>query len=107
MDIKLDFNSEEVAAAIKTALLGSAFEKLFKEAVNKSLDELAKQSGWGSFNRQIDDMVKNHMINVARELLVSEHGPQIRELIKTKLAAMKLEEFAETFVDKVKFNSGY
>jgi hypothetical protein len=107
MDIKLDFNSEEVAAAIKQALLGSAFEKLFKGAIENALNELSKANGWGTFTREIDNMIKQHMMNTARELLLAEHGEKIRELIKTKLNEMKLEEFANSFVDKIKFNTGY
>jgi hypothetical protein len=107
MDIKLDFNSEEVAAAIKQALLGTAFEKLFRDAIQKSLDELSKSTGWGTFTREIDAMIKQHMMNTARELLLAEHGEAIREIIKTKLQETKLDEFASTFVDKIKFNTSY
>lgn len=42
MDIKIDFNPEDVAAKLKEAIMTSTFEEIFKNAVKTEIDNLTK-----------------------------------------------------------------
>jgi len=106
MDLKIDFDSEEVASKLKEAIMSSTFEAMFKKAVEEEISSLTKSNGWGSMDTGVRNLIRSFIQNQCTEVL-KERKDEITALIRVKFEEQKLEELAGRFIDKIRVDNSY
>lgn len=105
MDIKLDFNPEEVAQKMTEAILTSTFKEIFAKAVTEECKKLT-ESSWNT-NSIIQNAVKNYFEITIRQMLQTEYKEQIEALIREKITGERLTELCDQLVEKIKVGDRY
>lgn len=105
MEIKLDFNPEEVAQKMTEAIITSTFKEIFAKAVTEECKRLTENS-W-SANNVIQTAVREYMRDTIRGLLNTEYKEQIGALIRTKITGERLEKLTDELVEKIIVESRY
>jgi len=99
MDIKVDFNPEDVAKKLAEAIASSSLNALFETAIKKHIDSLNNSSGW--MEKVIDDVVRQMTSDVIHTVYNENYREQIRQLILKKFTDEKLEGLVSRFLDKL------
>ncbi len=90
MELKID--PEAVNKLVADAVLNSAIGEAVKKAIEKELANLSR-----SWENPLEIVVRHHVADIARKVLIEEHGQAIRE----KIAAALAEKLSNDFIDRV------
>lgn len=104
MDLKIDFDPAAVAEKLKDAILTSTFKEMFAKAVDEHIKSITETKGWGNYQSQLNEMVKNFVSIQIREILQTNYKEQINRIILEKFTETKLSDLVEKFVDKIKLS---
>lgn len=88
MDIKIDVKPEDIETAVKDAIIKSSIGRMIEEKVRDATQDYA-------LNRAVDDTLRWHVGNFARDLLLE--NKETAEKIKAKL----IERLDDKFIDSV------
>ena len=105
MDIKLDFDSEEIAKKLHEAIINSTFEKLFTDAVKVEIQRLSETS-WSAQNI-VSSVVKDYVRQAMRDILESEYKETILKMVRAKITDERLDKLASELADKIIVESRY
>ncbi len=90
MDLPID--PQAVNKLVADAILKSALGDAVKQAIDKQISGLTR-----SYDNPLESVIRNHLAELAREVLREEHGPALRERMKVALA----EKLSDEFISRV------
>ncbi len=90
--MELNINAEDVNRLVAEAVLKSKIGDAVKAAVAKELVNLSR-----SYDNPIESVVRNHVAELCREVLRTEHG----DVIRAKVSAALATKLSDTFIDRV------
>ena len=93
MEIKIE--GEAVNKMVADAILKSAIGEAVKAAIEKELKNLSK-----AYDNPLEAVIRNHISNQVRELLITEYSAQIKVSIQEKLALELTDEFIYSMAEK-------
>lgn len=88
----LEIDPQAVNQLVADAVLKSALGEAVKKAVDKEIAGLTR--GW---DNPLESVVRNHVAELAREVLRTDHGEAIRERVRQALAT----KLSDDFIDRV------
>lgn len=90
--MELPIDADVINKFVADAVLKSAIGDAVRKAVDKALEGLNR-----SYDNPLEAVVRNHVAELAREVIRTEHGDMLRERMKVALA----EKLSEEFIDRV------
>jgi hypothetical protein len=93
MEISVDH--EAVNKMLADAILKSAIGEAVEKAIKNQISSLTT-----SYNNPIESVIASHVHQIAREILVEQHGQLIRERIAAALSAKLTDDFISRVCDK-------
>lgn len=90
MELKIE--PEAVNKLVADAVLNSAIGEAVKKAVEKEIANLSL-----GYNNPLENVIRNHVAEIARTVLREEHG----EAIKARLSAALAQRLSDDFIDRV------
>ena len=92
----IEIDPQAVNQLVADAVLKSALGDAVKNAVAKEIANLSR--GW---DNPLEQVVRSHVAEIAREVLRANHGDAIRERIRQALATKLSDEFIDRVCDSV------
>lgn len=90
MELKIE--PEAVNKLVADAVLNSAIGEAVKKAVEKEIANLSR-----GYDNPLENVIRNHVAEIARTVLHEEHG----EAIKARLSAALAQRLSDDFIDRV------
>ena len=94
MELNVNIDPEQINKLVAEAVLNSAIGEQVKVQVQKTVDNLSR-----SYDNPIEGVIKNHIAELVRTVLVAEHSAALRAKIKASLESKITDEFTEKVVD--------
>lgn len=93
MELKIDPGA--VNKLVADAVLNSAIGEAVKRAIEKEIANLSR-----GYDNPLESVVRNHVAEIARSVLLEEHGEAIRAKLSVALAAKLSDEFIDRVCEK-------
>lgn len=93
--MELKINPEDVNKLVADAVLNSAIGEAIKKSIVKEMGNLNR-----TFDNPIDTVIRNHVSEITRNILIAEYGETIREKMKVILSEKLSDEFISRVCDK-------